>query len=270
MTNTTATQSNTQSTQSTAAETTITLKGPRRTRRLTFRRALNYAKKHTPHFTDRTEKFMRAMCFNHSGKMSGVPSVSTSVLMNPYCKKRIESDCENLICKYCYAGILARIRAALAKKLARNTEFFTGEMIPFDEIPVLPDDVEIFRLEAFGDLINVIQAINYMRFVTVNTHVFFALWTKNPWIIEGALKGIKKPRNMNIIYSAPFIDMSEEDAARIFERYPFIDKIFIVHSKKCITRKDIKIKINCGARSCDLCRRCYSKRTGKFVHELLK
>ena len=56
---------------------------------------------------------------------------------------------------------------------------------------------------------------------------------------------IKKPKNVNIIYSSMFINKQVECD------YPFVDKIFTVYDKDYI--KDNKININCGGRSCLSC-----------------
>ena len=54
----------------------------------------------------------------------------------------------------------------------------------------------------------------------------FALWTKNPWIIEDAFDASeRKPSNLQIIYSSPCINDQADPG------YDFIDKIFTVYDK---------------------------------------
>ena len=94
------------------------------------------------------------------------------------------------------------------------------------------------------------------------------MWTKNPGLIDKVIKaGREKPKNLIIIYSSPYID-KPVNVDTYIKCYPFIDKVFTVYSKEYI--RDHKIDINCGARSCLECGRCYSKRTGKEVREQLK
>ena len=219
-------------------------------------------------FTDRTEKIIKAFCTDHGGKMSDVISVSTSPLENKYCQER--AKIENSICSHCYSIDFNTYRKGLKAKLKRNTALFTTEVIPVREWPVLPAFIEIFRLEAFGDLGNVIQAQNYINFCKANenrlyNNCMFALWTKNIFLLTAAFKYTEKPGNMIIIYSSPCVNLPAEKALNI----PFIDKVFTVYDNK-ETAEEHNAKINCGANNCNTCRRCYSRRTAKLVNELLK
>ena len=219
-------------------------------------------------YTDRTEKIIKAFCVDHGGKMSDVISVSTSPLENKYCQER--AKIENSICSHCYSIQFNEYRSSLREKLAKNTELFTTEVIPVNEWPVFPAFIEIFRLEAFGDLGNVIQAQNYINFCKANNndlynHCKFALWTKNIFLLTATFKYTEKPGNMIIIYSSPCVNLPAEKALNI----PFIDKIFTVWDNK-ETAENNHARINCGARNCNTCRRCYSRRTAKLINELLK
>lgn len=219
-------------------------------------------------YTARTEKIIKAFCTDHGGKMADVISVSTSPLLNPYCQERAKN--ENSICSHCYSINFNEYRSSLREKLARNTALFTTEVIPVKEWPVFPAFIEIFRLEAFGDLGNVIQAQNYINFCKANesgvyNRCMFALWTKNIMLLKAAFKYTEKPGNMIVIYSSPCVNRPTLKALDI----PFIDKVFTVWDNK-ETAADNHVNINCGARNCNTCRRCYSRRTAKLVNELLK
>lgn len=125
---------------------------------------------------------------NHSGKMEGMQSLSTSCLCNKYCKNRsINSD---LVCSHCYAQRQMKMYKNLNACLERNTKILTGRILKEAEIPMI--NASFFRFESFGDLINVTQVINYFHICKKNKHVHFALWTKNPWIIEEALETSEK------------------------------------------------------------------------------
>lgn len=124
----------------------------------------------------------------HSGKMEGMQSLSTSCLCNKYCKNRsINSD---LVCSHCYAQRQMKMYKNLNACLERNTKILTGRILKEVEIPMI--NASFFRFESFGDLINVTQVINYFHICKKNKHVHFALWTKNPWIIEEALDASEK------------------------------------------------------------------------------
>ena len=200
---------------------------------------------------------------NHSGKLEGMHSISTSVRRNPNCRDRRNID--NSICQKCYAVTLTGIRKGLDEAISRNTDVLTARILSADELPVIND--KYFRFEAFGDLINETQAINYINIAKTNKGTHFAIWTKNPWIMAAALKTAAKPSNMIIIYSSPMINKAVNVKA-LKKLYPFIDKVFTVYRKDYA--QEHSIDINCGGRHCLSCLRCYSKRTGDTVNELLK
>lgn len=125
---------------------------------------------------------------NHSGKMEGMQSLSTSCLCNEYCKNR--SSNSELVCSHCYAQRQMKRYKNLNACLERNTEILTSRILKEAEIPMI--NASFFRFESFGDLINVTQVINYFNICKRNKHVHFALWTKNPWIIEEALETSEK------------------------------------------------------------------------------
>lgn len=200
----------------------------------------------------------------HSGKMEGVPSVSTSRNMNPNCEKNRKIP--GSVCEQCYMDAY-EYRRTLMLKLERNTKFYS-------EIELLPEDIPFlnygfFRLEAFGDLINALQFKNYALIAECNPHCTFALWTKNPWIIKESMEkyGIEKPENMIIIVSSLMIG-KPYNIDRLRKVYPFVDKVFTVYDKETVEKEGIDI--NCGARHCMTCRKCYTKNEIEYIRELLK
>ena len=195
----------------------------------------------------------------HTGKMEGMQSLSTSCLCNKYCKNR--SNNSELVCSHCYAQRQMKIYKNLNACLERNTEILTGRILKEAEIPMI--NASFFRFESFGDLINKMQITNYFNICKKNKHVNFALWTKNPWIIEEAIEsGEKKPRNLQIVYSSPCLNDPVDPG------YEFIDKIFTVFDKDYIKKNGIEI--NCGAKSCLLCNKCYRKNKERYINEKLK
>jgi protein gp37 len=196
---------------------------------------------------------------NHTGKMSGMASISTSVCMNERCKKN--ASVPGSICSKCYAATMARRFPGMDAPLAQNQRILTGSVLPEELLPVI--NVLYFRFEAFGDLNNDIQVINYFNICKKNPSVRFALWTKNPDYIAKAIKdGHEKPENLNIILSSLFINKEGKT------RYEFIDKIFTVYDPAYINEHNIEI--NCGARNCFECGLCYNKNDVRIINEKLK
>lgn len=197
----------------------------------------------------------------HTGKMSGMQSLSTSCLCNKNCLNRVENV--NLVCSHCYAQRQMKMYKNLEKCLKKNTEILTTRLLTDEEIPLI--NAAFFRFESFGDLNNEIQVVNYFRICKRNKHVKFALWTKNPWIIAETINnGENKPRNLQVIYSSPYLDKCDNK----LNKYPFIDKIFTVYTKEYI--KENNIEINCGAKSCLSCHKCYVKSKEIYINEKCK
>lgn len=195
----------------------------------------------------------------HTGKMEGMASLSTSCTCNSFCKNR--SCDQSLICSHCYAERQMKIYHNLEKCLIKNTEILTGRILDKSELPII--NFLYFRFESFGDLININQIVNYFNICKKNPKVRFALWTKNPFIIADAIReGYVKPKNLQIIYSSPRINIVNEP------KYDFIDKIFTVYDKKYIRQNDIHI--NCGAEKCITCGKCYNKSKVRYINEMIK
>lgn len=197
---------------------------------------------------------------NHTGKMEGMQSLSTSCTTNPFCKVRSKDD--KSICSKCYAQRMMKMYRSLDDCLEVNTKVLTSKILKEEEIPDI--NVLYFRFEAFGDLINEIQLLNYFNICKKNPQTKFALWTKNPWIIERLIEqGYKKPRNLQIILSSIYLNVQED-----VDKYDFVDKVFTVYTKDYIEENNIKI--NCGAKSCLKCHKCYIKSKTKYINEKVK
>lgn len=196
---------------------------------------------------------------NMTGKMQDIICLSSSNLCNPFCAARKGNP--DMICSKCFANGTCSRYKALRENMERNTEILTGTLFEVDEWPVL--NVQIFRLESFGDLINCTQARNYLRFCKANPGVRFALWTKNPGILAQAVAIEGKPSNLVVLLSSALLD-KRCDASR----WSFVDKTFTVYRPETVDA--LGIDINCGARNCLTCQRCYRLDTESDVRELLK
>jgi hypothetical protein len=192
---------------------------------------------------------------NMSGKMDGIPSISTSCVCNPICIARMKNG--NSICAKCFAVATIKHYGALGKALESNFHLLNDSVLDLDLLPRFKSSVEIVRIESFGDVASVTQAVNYANICKVNPNVTFAWWSKNMSIIKKAFDIVGKPNNVIMVESAPMLDTEIQPSCDI------VDKTFTVYTK-------MSHNINCGKRSCMKCRRCYRKDTEKSVKELLK
>ena len=192
---------------------------------------------------------------NMSGKMFGIPSISTSCVCNPICIARQKQG--NSICAHCFAVGTIKHYSSLGKALASNFELLNAVELPKEQLPIFKPSVEIVRIESFGDIASETQAVNYTNIIKRNPHAMFGWWSKNMNIIKPVFDTLGKPSNVVMIESSPLIDV---ECAPSNE---YVDKTFTVYSYD-------GSHINCGKRSCMGCRRCYKKSTEKSVKEFLK
>ena len=198
---------------------------------------------------------------NMTGKMAGIPSISTSCIENPICLKRMQDG--DSICSHCFAETTLRRYTAAGAAMARNTILLSSKVLPLDLLPIFAN-VQMVRIESFGDVQNATQVINYCGICKVNPDVTFAAWTKNASIWKKALDVVGKPANLILIESSPKMNKIIKPSNE------YIDKTFTVFTKdykKVVADPDF---INCGARCCATCKTCYKKDTCKELHELLK
>ena len=152
----------------------------------------------------------------------------------------------------------------LKKVLENNYKVLTSVVIPVEEWPII--NAAAFRLEAFGDVDNEIQAINYFNFCLKNPQIpWAAAWTKNPLIFDNVIKaGYRKPKNLNIGISSILLNKVVD-----VSNFPWADFVFTVYTEDYI--KAHNIKINCGALLCIGCLKCYKKHKSViYINELLK
>lgn len=199
---------------------------------------------------------------NHTGKMSGLQSVSTSVVLNKGCQNRAKNA--GCICSKCFAAAMMNRYQALDACLQENHPILTGSILPGSVLPLIPS--RYFRFQAYAELTNWIEVVNYFNIAKKNPDTLCALWTKCPGIIAKAISlGYEKPANLQIVLSSPLINKPVKTV-----KYPFIDKVFTVYDKEGAKA----VNINCGARSCLSCGRCYRPNPEgvkiQYVNELLK
>ena len=129
-----------------------------------------------------------------------------------------------------------------------------------------------FRFEAFGDVQNEIQLINYIRIASHNPKTKFALFTKNYEVAYDVLSLYDKyPSNMNLVISSLMINkpmnLTKLWSTHKFEKHQL--KNFTVYDYDYL-KEHPEIKINCGSKDCYGCHLCYSDRDVEEVNEILK
>jgi len=196
---------------------------------------------------------------NHTGKMEGMQSLSTSCKGNPNCAKF--AQIEGSVCAKCYAQRMMKMYKNLDGCLEKNAEILSKIDLSKQTELIPQINAAFFRFEAFGDLLNEQHVKNFFTIAKANPDTHFALWTKNPKLIANVIdEGINKPDNLNIIVSSLFLNKVVD------LDYDFIDKIFTVYDKEHADQ----VTINCGKKKCIDCKLCYKKNDVKYINELLK
>lgn len=208
----------------------------------------------------------------HSGKMEGIPSISTNKLTNANCIKM--SHIKNSICSHCYVeDTIKRYTfkdgtCRLTNNLEENTQLLTKRLLTNEEIKHIEGLVNrlYVRFEAFGDLNNETQLINYVNIAKHFKNTHFTLWTKQFFLIFNYLKSGKKlSKNMTLVLSSPLLNEEiNKSLVDIVKKYHKDTITFTVVDDK--TREDI----NCGGKKCINCLNCYKSGKKKNVIELLK
>jgi len=186
-------------------------------------------------------------------KMEGILSISSSVSDNPFCKKN--ATIPGSVCSKCYATRGIKRFKSLKSLLEKNTEVLSKVRFTKEDIPFFNDT--IFRFQSHGEINTTLEVENYMTICDANPHCTFTLWTKRPNIVNKVLSKREKPANMILIHSSLMVDREE----KLPENF---DKVFTVFSSE-------DAGINCGAKSCITCRKCYNLEDKTvFVREKLK
>ena len=202
---------------------------------------------------------------NMSGKMEGMLSLNTSCLTNPNCQAF--SKIKGSICQKCYSHKLLSYRQNVSECFEQNAFELTTRILSDEEINKNFKfyNINFFRFEAFGDLINNTQLLNYVNIAKTNKNVRFALWAKNINIINDVFSKIKQPKNLQLDLSSLYINKKlDESTIKAQIQY----KIFTVYDKDFIKNNDVVI--NCGAKKCALCGICYKNNKIKYINEKLK
>ena len=196
----------------------------------------------------------------HTGKMSGMLSLSSCCLCNKHCQEYSKN--KQTICAHCYASAQLKRYKNTVATFTKNGELLSGGILNSQQLPTI--NARFFRFEAFGDLLNATHCINFFNIAKKNKYTQFALFTKNiQYVAQAIAAGHKKPDNLQIIYSSLLLNTASD---KMLTKYPFIDKIFTVYDKQHADA----VAINCGAKRCIDCLLCYTKNDVQRINERLK
>ena len=199
-----------------------------------------------------------------TGKMAGMPAVTSSMLCNEHCQKL--TNIIGTVCEKCYTKKYLSCRPNVEKTYAQNTELLSSSIIPIHQLPFI--NAAMCRLETFGDITNATHLHNYVNLIKKNNHCMFSLFTKNYTVVFDYFKTHKQPKNLSIVISSLLLNQPF-DVNCLAETKLTNVKIFTVYSKPFA--KGNNVIINCGKSRCIDCRRCYTKnKTPIHVSELLK
>ena len=186
-----------------------------------------------------------------TGKMAGIPAINCNPLENSFCEKM--SKVPGSICSMCYSrDMLKTFRQNCGPSWSRNADLLSSKRIDKFDIPRI--NTAIFRFHGHGELINSLHLENLIFICTQFPRTTFSLYTKRKDIIARVFKKTKKPANLILIFSQPYIDGPEYIPA-------YFDKTFIA------TRDSDAV--NCDL-NCFDCQICYDNTATDVIYELVK
>ena len=199
-----------------------------------------------------------------TGKMAGMPAITSSMLCNEYCE-RLRSI-PGTVCEKCYTLKYLQSRPSVDKCYRKNTELLTKSIIPIHQLPFI--NAAMCRLESFGDIVNATHLQNYVNLIKKNSHCMFSLFTKNYTVVFQYFKAHKQPKNLSIVISSLLLNQPF-DVTNLADANLTNVKIFTVYTKAYTENSGVAI--NCGKNRCIDCQRFYKpNKTPIYISEILK
>ena len=193
---------------------------------------------------------MKVTVSKMTGKLKGIAGINTNPLSNTFCQKMQKTE---TICKDCYScSMLRGIRKNCEPAWERNSVALSTRLLEGKEIPVIGH--AFARFHAHGELINEIHFQNFIKIARANKHCKFAFFTKRTNLVTSLTR---LPANVTMVYSNPSVDKVMVNIPKGFH------KTFNVVTEE-------SEKINCGARSCITCQKCFKRTGAKVLIEKLK
>lgn len=199
-----------------------------------------------------------------TGKMAGMPAITSSMLCNENCQKLMAVT--GSVCEKCYTKKYLTSRPNAEHCYRENTDLLSSSVIPIKQLPFV--NAAYCRLESFGDITNATHLQNYINLIRKNNHCTFSLFTKNYTVVFDYFKTHKQPSNLSIVISSLMLNTPFEIEYCLQLGLKNL-KIFTVYTKKYAEKYNIPI--TCGKNRCIDCRRCYTRnKTPVYIAELLK
>lgn len=204
------------------------------------------------------------------GKLDGLNCITTCKDNNPFCI----SNCANCvgICGKCFAGKSYKVR-----KTAKTRHMLNTEILAADVLPVLPDfsnvKTDFIRFNSHGELVNVINAVNYLLIAAATPSKNFGFWTKRPDVLNDAVKELGfRPANISVVISSLFIN-TPDNINRLRKLYPDagVNHVFTVYDAENMPANNTVFNCKCGPRACINCGVCYNANNGvDYIAEKLR
>lgn len=192
---------------------------------------------------------------NRDSKLDGINSLSSCCLDNVMCLRRMMFP--DLICSSCYAETQQKYQSGTAERNIINGVILKNVVLPvraWKKYFRRSDLNNVFRIESFGDVANLIQVENYCNFCVAFPRVRFGAWTKNVFQWCHVFDRIGKPSNLSFVVSSPIVGKSV--SGWVLEKWgQYIDHVFTVYEKGA------GVPINCGGKHC---RECLKTKTGCY------
>lgn len=230
--------------------------------------------------------------YRMTAKMTNILSLSTNCNANPNCQAR--SRVCGSICEHCFASNTLDHYSSLDANTLANYWILTGSEFSNSDCEKIATEIVAacqknetheFRLESFGDLANVTHARNYLYILyhlykvskRAGYKVICGWWTKNVNLLIAAYDKLDKAHKTafhnvcHLLISSMFCNqpISEDEKSAVEKRLEMPVSVFTVYSPDYIQENNIVV--NCGARSCHKCLRCYRmNHRGEYINEKLK
>lgn len=229
--------------------------------------------------------------YGMSGKMTGVLSLSTNCTRCNRCIKRHNMPKGvSCICSWCYAFDLLAENNWKSKNMIKAYDFNTDvltvrELNPMEITLIAIEAIEalkkngttFLRYESFGDIQNVIHALNYWKIAVEIARradwVNIGWWTKNfdimlkAWRLLSEEEKTEARKVVSVVISSLFMNMpvSDKVIAKIESELGMAVTVFTVYNNDDVI-------ITCGGNHCLSCNDpCYIRpQTTRAKNELLK
>lgn len=224
--------------------------------------------------------------YTDGDKMDSMDGCSTCCMFNSFCKK-MQAMGKDCVCSRCFGKGMSNSFGWMNKDKNGDDKYFlkaskeiSKRIYSESEIPFLnvKNRYGVFRIESFGEIINLNHAINLVNLIKKNPDINFGWWTKRPEMIARALKKLNLSaewlkNRANIIYSNPWINGVKEgktvDISKILKKYTFLSGVFAVFTANYAIKNNVFI--NCGYKKCIECLNCYNVHTDIFyINEIMK